>query len=287
MATKTKKSCYIVAARESAGDEKPSRCSSRCRRARPRQRNARNFAISLPRRRVSAIKNLRGAVLVAAASGPGNETQEILLYRCRPGECRRRKTFAAQISWPPRQAPATKRKKFCCIVAARESGGDEKPPRRSSRCRRVRPRQRDTRNFVVSSPPGVVSATKPKKSCNIVAGRESVGDEKPSRRSFRCRRARPRQRNARNLVISLPRGIVAATKNLRGADFVAAAPGPGNETQEILLYRCRAGLCRRRKLRNLVVSLPRRIVVATRRKKSCCILAVPGLGHGTVPGPVE
>ena len=177
MATKTKKSCYIVAARESAGDEKPSRCSSRCRRARPRQRNARNFAISLPRRRVSAIKNLRGAVLVAAASGPGNETQEILLYRCRPGECRRRKTFAAQISWPPRQAPATKRKKFCCIVAARESGGDEKPPRRSSRCRRVRPRQRDTRNFVVSLPRGIVSATKTKKSCCIVATQNCGGDE--------------------------------------------------------------------------------------------------------------
>jgi len=231
------------------------RGSFRGRCARPRQRNARNLVVSLPPGRASAIKNLRGAVFVAAAPGPGNETQEILLYRCREELCRRRKTFAAQISWPPHQAPATKRKKFCCIVATRESGCNKKPSRRSSRCRRARPRQRNARNFAISLPRGRVGATKPKKSCDIIAARENVGNEKPSRRSFRGRRARPRQRNSRNLVVSLPAGRVSATKNLRGAVFVAAAPGPGNETQEILLYRCHAELWWQRDAGNLVVSL--------------------------------
>ena len=97
----------------------------RCRAGEWGRRNQRNLAILLPRGRVSAIKNLRGAVFVAAAPGPGNETQEILLYRCRAELWRRRKTFAAQFSLPPHQAPATKRKKSCCIVAAWNCGGDE------------------------------------------------------------------------------------------------------------------------------------------------------------------
>ena len=133
-----------------------------------------------------------------------------------------------------------------------------------------------------------VAAIKPKKSCDIVAARESVGNKKPSRRSFRGRRARPRQRNAGNFVVSLPRGNVAAIKNLRGADFVAVAPGPGNETQEILLYCCRAGEWRRRKTFAVQFSLPPRQAPATRTKKSCAatknlrgavlVAAAPGPG---------
>ena len=153
-----------------------------------------------------------------------------------------------------------------------------------------------------------VAAIKHKKSCCIVAARGRGGNKKPSRRSSRCRCARPRQRDARNLVVSLPRGRVAATKNLRGADFVATAPGPGNEmrgteaatknlhgavlvaaasdpgneTQEILLYSCRAGLWRQRNARNLVVSLPRGKVSATKNLRGAVLVAAaPGLGNET------
>ena len=193
-ATKTKKSCDIVATRESGGNEKPSRRSFRGRRARPRQRDARNLVVLLPRGIAAATKTKKSYDIIAVRDRGGDEKPPRHSSRCRRARPRQRKTFAAQISWPLRQAPATKRKKSCCIVAARESVGDEnkeilryycrvefvgdeKPSRRSSRCRRTRPRQRNARNLVVSLPRGIVAATKTKKSCDIIAARESVGDE--------------------------------------------------------------------------------------------------------------
>ena len=182
------------------------------------------------------MKNLRGTDFVAAAPGPGNETQEILLYRCRAGEWRRRKTSAAQFSLPPRQAPATRHKKFCCIVAARSCVGDETKEILQYCCRPGECRRRKTFAAQFSLPSRQAPATKRKKSCDIVAARDCGGDEKPSRRRFRCRRARPRQRDTRNFVVSLPRGIVSATKTKKSCCIVATQNCGGDETQEILLY---------------------------------------------------
>ena len=148
-----------------------------CRVGKCRRRELRNLAISLPRGRVAATKNLRGAVFVAAGPGPGNETQEILLYCCRVELRRRRKQRNLTISLPSGTEAATKNLRGTVLVAAAPDPGDEKPSRRSSRCRRTRPRQRNARNLVVSLPRGIVAATKTKKSCDIIAARNCGGDE--------------------------------------------------------------------------------------------------------------
>ena len=194
------------------------------------------------------------------------------------GEWRRRKTFAAQFSLPPGQAPATKRKKFCCIVAARESVGDEKTSRRSFRCRCARPRQRDARNLVVLLPRGIAAATKTKKSYDIIAVRDRGGDEKPPRHSSRCRRARPRQRKTFAAQISWPLRQAPATKRKKSCCIVAARESVGDENKEILRYYCRVELCRRRKTFAAQFSLPPHQAPATKRKKSCCIVAARNCG---------
>ena len=172
-------------------------------------------------------------------------------YHCRVGKCRRRELRNLAISLPRGRVAATKTKKSCDIVATRESGGNEKPSRRSFRGRRARPRQRDARNLVVLLPRGIAAATKTKKSYDIIAVRDRGGDEKPPRHSSRCRRARPRQRKTFAAQISWPLRQAPATKRKKSCCIVAARESVGDENKEILRYYCRAGECRRRKLRKL------------------------------------